>query len=132
MSDNPNLTAGTWNIEPAHSSVGFTVRHLGLSKVRGQFNTFSGVVTIAEDQSASSVSATVDLSSIDTNNVDRDGHLQSTDFFGVENHPQMTFVSTSVSESSLTGDLTLNGVTKSVTLGLDFHGVAVDLSLIHI
>lgn len=126
MSDNPNLTAGTWNIEPAHSSVGFTVRHLGLSKVRGQFNTFSGVVTIAEDQSASSVSATVDLSSIDTNNADRDGHLQSTDFFGVENHPQMTFVSTSVSESSLTGDLTLNGVTKSVTLGLDFHGVAVD------
>ena len=127
MSDTtPTLTAGTWNIEPAHSSVGFTVRHLGLSKVRGQFNAFSGEVTIADDQTASSVSATVELASIDTNNADRDGHLQSTDFFGVESNPQMTFVSTGVSQSSLTGDLTINGITKSVTFDLEFHGVAVD------
>ena len=120
------LTTGTWNIEPSHSSVSFTVRHLGLSKVRGQFNTFSGTVQIAGDQAASSVEAVVDLSSIDTNNADRDGHLQSTDFFGVENHPQMSFISTSVSETALSGDLTINGVTKPVTFDLEFHGVAVD------
>ena len=67
-----------------------------------------------------------DRSSIDTNNADRDGHLQSTDFFGVENHPQMSFISTSVSETALSGDLTINGVTKPVTFDLEFHGVAVD------
>jgi polyisoprenoid-binding protein YceI len=122
----PSLTTGEWTIEPAHSSVGFTVRHLGLSKVRGQFNSFSGSVTIADDQLASSVTTSVDLSSIDTNNADRDGHLQSTDFFGVEDHPKMSFVSTAVSESTLTGDLTLNGITKPVGFDLEFHGVAVD------
>ena len=127
MSGNtPSLTAGTWTIEPSHSSVGFTVRHLGLSKVRGQFNSFAGELIIAEDQQASSVSATVELSSIDTNSADRDGHLQSTDFFGVESNPQMTFVSSGVTNSSLTGDLSINGVTKSVTFDLDFHGVVVD------
>jgi len=126
MSDAPTLTAGTWNIEPAHSSVGFTVRHLGLSKVRGQFNSFDGTIEINEDQTAGAVSATVDMSSIDTNNADRDGHLQSTDFFGVENNPQMQFSSTSFTESSLSGDLTINGVTKPVTFDMEFHGVAVD------
>ena len=94
--------------------------------MRGQFNAFDGTVTIAEDQLASSVSATVELSSIDTNNADRDGHLQSTDFFGVENNPQMTFASTAVSASTLAGDLTINGVTKPVAFDLEFHGVTVD------
>ena len=126
MSDAPQLTPGTWNIEPSHSSVGFTVRHLGLSKVRGQFNSFSGELRIADDLTASSVVAEVDLSSIDTNNADRDGHLQSTDFFGVENNPTMKFNSTAVTETSLTGNLSINGVTKSVTFDLEFHGVAVD------
>lgn len=120
------LTPGSWTIEPAHSSVGFTVRHLGLSKVRGQFNSFSGTLDIGDDAAASSVSAVVELSSIDTNNADRDGHLQSTDFFGVENNPQMTFTSTSVTADSLSGDITINGVTKPVTFDLEFHGVAVD------
>ena len=68
------LTPGIWNIEPSHSEVGFTVRHLGLSKVRGRFNSFSGTVTVADDQLSSSVSATIDMSSIDTNNAQRDGH----------------------------------------------------------
>ena len=126
MSESPTLTAGNWTIEPAHTSVGFTVRHLGLSKVRGQFNAFSGSVTIADDPTQSSVEATVELSSIDTNNPDRDGHLQSTDFFGVEANPHMTFSSTSVTETSLTGDLTINGTTKSVTFDLEVHGVVVD------
>jgi polyisoprenoid-binding protein YceI len=124
--DANTIAAGTWNIDPAHSEVGFTVRHLGLSKVRGRFNSFAGTVTIADDQLASSVEATIDLASVDTNNAQRDGHLQSADFFNVENSPQMIFRSTAVTTESLTGDLTINGVTKPVTLDLEFHGVTVD------
>ena len=120
------LTAGTWTVEPAHSEVGFTVRHLGLSKVRGRFNSFSGSVVVGDDPLVSKLEATVDLASVDTNNADRDGHLSTTDFFGVENNPTMTFSSTSVSETSLAGDLTVNGVTKPVTFDLEFHGVVVD------
>ncbi|MFV2038941.1 MAG: YceI family protein [Acidimicrobiales bacterium] len=120
------LTAGTWTVEPMHSEVGFTVRHLGLSKVRGRFNTVSGTIEIAEDETASSVRATVDLSSVDTNNADRDAHLLSTDFFGIEAHPQMTFTSTNVSHDTLAGDLTINGITQPVEFDLEFHGVAVD------
>jgi polyisoprenoid-binding protein YceI len=120
------LTPGIWNIEPSHSEVGFTVRHLGLSKVRGRFNSFSGTVTVADDQLSSLVSATIDMSSIDTNNAQRDGHLQSGDFFNTATHPTMTFVSAVVTETSLTGTLTINGASNEVTLDLEFHGVAVD------
>ncbi|MDH3752656.1 MAG: YceI family protein [Acidimicrobiia bacterium] len=122
----PTLSAGSWTVEPMHSDVGFTVRHLGLSKVRGRFNVFSGTIEISEDTVASSVRASVDLSSVDTNNPDRDGHLRTTDFFGVDANPQMTFVSTSVGPDTLVGDLTINGITQSVVFDLDFHGVAVD------
>ncbi len=120
------LTAGTWKIDPAHSEIGFTVRHLGLSKVRGRFNTFSGTATIAADQTASSVSASIDLSSVDTNNEMRDGHLQSGDFFNAETHPTMTFASTGVTANALSGDLTIRGITKPATLDLSYNGVAVD------
>ncbi len=123
---NPELTAGRYNIDPSHSEVGFTVRHLGLSKVRGRFNTFSGTLDIGSDRLASSVTASIDLSSVDTNNADRDGHLKSTDFFNTETNPTMEFVSTSVTESTVQGELTINGVTKPVTLELEFHGVTVD------
>jgi len=126
MTDISTLTAGQWAVEPSHSSVGFTVRHLGLSKVRGQFNEFSGTATIGDDPTQSTISTTVELSSIDTNNADRDGHLQSTDFFGVEANPQMTFTSTSVTEGQLVGDLTINGVTKPIAFELEFHGVVED------
>lgn len=124
--DSPTLTAGVWNIEPAHSEVGFAVRHLGLSKVRGRFNSFNGSVTIADDLATAAVNAEIDLSSVDTNNADRDGHLQSADFFNAENHPTMSFASTAASADELVGDLTINGKTLSVTLDLEFHGVAVD------
>ncbi len=120
------LTPGTWNIEPAHSEVSFSVRHLGMTKVRGRFNTFSGSIQIADDLSTGSVNATIDMASVDTNNSDRDGHLQSGDFFNSETHPQMTFVSTSANATSVTGDLTIAGITKEVTLDLTFHGAAVD------
>lgn len=122
----PTLIPGTWAIEPAHSEVAFSVRHLGLTKVNGRFNTFSGSVTIADDLSTAAVEATVDLSSVDTNNADRDGHLQSGDFFSAETHPEMTFASTSASSDKLVGDLTILGITKQVELDLEFHGVAVD------
>ena len=120
------LTPGIWNIEPSHSEVGFTVRHLGLSKVRGRFNSFSGTVTVADNQLSSSVSTTIDMSSIDTNNAQRDGHLQSADFFNTATHPTMAFASVEVSENSLKGNLTINGISKEVTLDLEFHGVTVD------
>jgi polyisoprenoid-binding protein YceI len=121
-----DVATGTWNIEPAHSEVGFSVRHLGLSKVRGRFNTFSGTIDITADRLASSVEATIDLASVDTNNEQRDGHLRSADFFNADTNPQMTFRSTAVTADSLVGDLTINGVTRPVTLDLEFHGVAVD------
>lgn len=124
------LTTGTWTIEPAHSEVGFTVRHLGLSKVRGRFNTFAGTVEVGQGLGDSTISATVDLSSVDTNNDQRDGHLRSTDFFDIEAHPQMTFRSTgidaSASTGTITGELTINGVTRRIELDADFHGVGVD------
>lgn len=121
----PTLVTGTWAIEPAHSEVGFTVRHLGLSKVRGRFNTFRGTITPHGDDTAS-VQATVELASVDTNNADRDGHLQSTDFFNTATNPTMTFSSTSSTATTLTGELTINGITKSVNFDVEFHGVAVD------
>lgn len=120
------LTAGTWNIDPAHSEVGFTVRHLGLTKVRGRFNTFSGSATVADDQTASNVQATIDLTSVDTNSEMRDGHLQSADFFNSEAAATMTFSSTAITPTTMTGDLTIRGITKPITLDLSYNGVAVD------
>jgi polyisoprenoid-binding protein YceI len=126
ITDTPVLTPGAWAIEPTHSEVGFTVRHLGMSKVRGRFNRFSGEVVVAEDLGGAQVTARIDLSSVDTNNADRDTHLRSGDFFDAESRPEMLFASTSASETSLQGGLTIGGVTKPVTLDVEFHGVAVD------
>ena len=123
----PAVTPGTWTVEPAHSEIGFTVRHLGMSKVRGRFNSFSATVQIGDDAGSSSITAEVDLSSVDTNNADRDGHLRSSDFFDADTNPKMTFASTAVTEDLLVGELTINGVTKSVEFDLDIHGVAVDM-----
>ncbi len=120
------LTAGTYTIDPTHSEVSFTVRHLGLSKVRGRFNSFDGTITIGADRLASSVTAEIDLSSIDTNNAQRDGHLQSSDFFDLATNPTMTFTSTAVTETTLSGTLTIKGITQAVELSLEFHGVAAD------
>lgn len=126
----PEIPAGTWTIDPSHSEVGFSVRHLMVSKVKGNFETFEGTITIAEDPLQSSVTAEVDLSSINTRDEQRDGHLKSADFFEVENHPKLTFTSTSVTpdggDFKVTGDLTIKGVTKSVELELEFNGVHPD------
>jgi len=124
------IPAGTWTIDPSHSEVGFQVRHLMVSKVKGTFDVFSGTITIGEDPLDSSVTAEVDLSSINTRDAQRDGHLKSADFFEVETYPTLTFQSTGVTPSSggftVTGDLTIKGVTKSVDLALEFNGVSAD------
>lgn len=119
------LTPGTWRIDPAHSEVGFMIRHL-MSKVRGNFTAFSGTLEIAEDLESSEVRVTVDMSSIDTRNADRDEHLRAADIFDVDNHPEMTFVSTKLRESELEGELTVRGVTRPVTLSVEFNGVGQD------
>lgn len=121
-----NITAGTWNIDPTHTEVGFTVRHL-MSKVRGKFETFEGTIVTADDVTASSVNVSIDLSSINTGTADRDAHLRSGDFFGVDTYPSMTFTSTGVvdkgdNEFIVTGDLKIKDVTKSVDLTVDFLG----------
>ncbi|OAK53079.1 YceI family protein [Rhodococcoides kyotonense] len=122
----PELAPGTWTIDPAHSTIGFTVRHLMVSKVRGRFQNFSGAVTVAEDGTPS-VNAEIDVASITTDNEQRDGHLKTADFFEVEKFPTATFTSTSVKADGgdfvVTGDFTLHGVTKSVDLKLEFNGV---------
>lgn len=112
--------------EPMHSEIGFTVRHLGLSKVRGRFNRFDATVAVGNDLESSLVEASVELASVDTNSEDRDNHLRGTDFFGVDTNPLMTFRSTEVREDRLVGDLTINGVTRTVELDFEFHGVATD------
>lgn len=121
-----DLTPGTWTVDPSHSELSFTVRHLMVSKVRGKFSEFTGSVEVGETAADSKVTATVQLASVDTGSADRDAHLKSPDFFGVETNPEMTFVSTGVSDGELVGDLTINGVTNPVTFDLDFNGVATD------
>jgi len=120
------LGAGTWAIDPAHSSIGFSVRHLMVSKVRGSFESFSGAIVVGEDGNPS-VSAEIAVDSVNTGNEQRDAHVKAADFFDVENHPTATFVSTDVRPDGddyvLGGDFTLKGVTKPIDLKLEFNGV---------
>ena len=121
--------AGTYSLDASHSHVGFAVRHLMVSKVRGQFTKFSGTVDIAADPAESSVEVEVDLASIDTNDEKRDAHLRSNDFFDTESHRTMTFRSTGVRRGKgdrwiLAGDLTLNDVTRPVDLEVSYEGAA--------
>ncbi len=126
----PGYVAGTWNIDPVHSEVGFAVRHMMVSKVRGRFNTFSGQLVTGKDPLASSVTAEIDLASIITGNEQRDAHIRSADFFEVETYPTMTYRSTGVRQDGgdfvIDGDLTLKGVTKSVPLKLELNGFGPD------
>ena len=126
----PGYVAGTWAIDPVHSEVSFVVRHMMVSKVRGRFDKFEGTIVTAEDPLASSVTAAVDLSSINTGQEQRDAHIRSADFFEVEKYPQMTFVSTGVKSGEegfiLEGDLTLKGITKPVAFNLEVNGIGPD------
>jgi polyisoprenoid-binding protein YceI len=126
MSNLSDLKPGIWNVDASHSEVGFIARHLMVSKVRGQFKDFAAVVTVAQPFELSTVEATVQMASIDTNSTDRDTHVKSGDFFDVENNPTMTFKSTKVSNDTLEGLLTIKGVTKAVSFDLEFGGVSAD------
>jgi polyisoprenoid-binding protein YceI len=122
---------GTYSIDPSHSQVGFKVRHLVVSKVRGSFGEFDATLNIADEPLASSVEVTVQLASIDTRDAGRDGHLRSADFFDVENHPTMTYRSTAVREVGdgrfeVDGELSVLGVTKPLTLQATYEGTATD------
>jgi len=120
------LSTGTWAIDPVHSSVNFSVRHLMVSKVRGHFGVFSGAITVAEDGTPS-VSADIDVTSLSTGNDQRDAHVKSADFLDVEKFPTATFRSTAVRANGddyvVDGDFTLKGITKPISLALEFNGV---------
>lgn len=123
--------AGTYVLDPTHSGVHFSVRHLMVSKTKGRFDDFDGTVTIGEDPLDSSVEVEIRVASIDTREGTRDGHLRSPDFFDAEAHPVMTYRSTKVTPASngrwnVEGDLTVRGVTAAVPLSVTFEGGAVD------
>lgn len=115
-----------WNLDPSHSEITFKVRHMMISNVKGEFKNFN-VDLESEDENFKNVkaSASIDTSSISTNNTDRDNHLKSAEFFNAEAHPQITFETDSLNEE-VTGNLTINGVTKPVKLDVDFGGINVD------
>ncbi|MDT5236265.1 MAG: hypothetical protein QOD36_2322 [Mycobacterium sp.] len=120
------LSTGTWGIDPVHSSIGFSVRHLMVSKVRGTFQNFGGAIVVAEDGTPS-VTAEIAVDSINTNNEQREAHIKSADFFDVDKYPTATFRSTNVRANGdnyvVDGEFTLKGVTKPVSLDLEFNGV---------
>jgi polyisoprenoid-binding protein YceI len=124
--DIPGYIAGTWTIDPTHSEIGFSVRHLMVSKVKGRFGTFSGTFVTGANPLDSSVEASVDLSSIDTANADRDAHIRSADFFDVDQHPELHYRSTGVRQDGhdfiVDGDLTIRDITKPVSLHLEVNG----------
>jgi polyisoprenoid-binding protein YceI len=126
----PGYVAGTWTLDPTHSDVTFSVRHLAISKVRGSFEKFDVTVVTAENPLDSTVTASIDMSSINTNQADRDGHLKTSDFFAIDEYPTMDFVSTGLRLEGdvlyIDGDLTLRGVTKPVTLKGEFGGIMTD------
>ncbi|MFZ3414912.1 YceI family protein [Arthrobacter sp. 3Tela_A] len=124
------LTAGTWNLDSSHSEVGFTVRHAGISKVRGNFDKVNAVLEVGQDLSDSKISAEIDAASFNSNDANRDAHVKGADFFDVEQFPELRFTATGIEGSGetykLTGDLTIKGTTRPVTLDVEFNGVAVD------
>jgi polyisoprenoid-binding protein YceI len=124
------LTPGTWNLDLSHTEVGFTVRHAGISKVRGQFTEAEGTLVVGETLEGSSVQAVVKTASFDSNDDNRDAHVKSAEFFDVEQFPNMTFKASGVEgtpdEFKLTGDLTIKDTTLPVVFDVEFGGMAVD------
>ncbi|GAA2746169.1 YceI family protein [Terrabacter aerolatus] len=123
--------SGDYTLDPSHTRIGFSARHAMVTKVRGHFDQFEGTAHVdTVTPSNSSVTVTIEAASVTTGNEQRDGHLKTPDFFDIANHPQITFVSTNVerdgSEWAITGDLTINGVTKPVTIPFEETGSAKD------
>lgn len=128
--ESAGLSQGIWNLDTSHSTVGFVVRHAGISKVRGQFALLEGTLTLGETLADSAISATIQAASFNSGDEGRDGHVKSGDFLDVEAFPTLTFVSSAVSgdaeDFELTGELTIRGISKTVTFKGEFNGVAVD------
>ena len=126
----PTYVAGTWALDPTHSEVTFSVKHLAISKVRGTFERFTATIVTAEDPTKSTVEANIEVASVNTNQKERDNHLRTNDFFKPDEFPNITFVSTSVvlhgDDITVLGDLSLRGVTRSVTLSGEFGGIVID------
>jgi polyisoprenoid-binding protein YceI len=125
------IPTGTWAVDPAHSKVGFGVKHMGIATVRGEFTEFDGTLEIGEDLSSAKVYGTVKAQSVDTNEAQRDDHLRSPDFFDVGQFPELRFESTSIEalddeEFRITGRLTIHGVTNEIVLHADVQGTDVD------
>jgi polyisoprenoid-binding protein YceI len=125
------VPAGTWRVDPSHSSVGFEVKHMMIATVRGRFREFEGALEAAEDLADSRCYGTVKVASIDTGDPDRDAHLRSPDFFDAEQYPDITFESTGIENVDgpvyrITGDLTIRGETREVTLDATVEGAGED------
>ncbi|GLY68912.1 YceI family protein [Amycolatopsis taiwanensis] len=124
----PGYITGTWQLDATHSDVSFTVRHLGVSKVRGRFDQVETTIVTAGDILDSKVTTTIHTTSVDTNNEQRDAHVRSADFLDVETYPTITFTSTGIrfsdGEYLIDGELTMHGVTKPVTLTAELGGFA--------
>lgn len=126
----PGYRVGTWTIDPTHSEVGFSVRHLAISKVKGKFENFDATFVTGDNPLDTTVQASAEVASVNTNEKNRDGHLRTGDFFAAEEFPQLTFVSTSAREENgdfiVEGDLTMRGVTKPVSFNFEFGGFGED------
>lgn len=126
----PGYRVGTWAIDPTHSEVGFSVRHLAISKVRGKFEQFEATFTTAENPLDSTASGAVQVASINTNEKHRDEHLRTGDFFAADEHPTLSFASAGVrevdGEFKVDGELTMRGVTKPVTFDFELGGFGED------
>jgi polyisoprenoid-binding protein YceI len=126
----PGYIAGRWAVDPIHSDISFSVRHMMVSKVKGHFREFEGELVTGTDPRDSQVTATIQVASVDTNNEGRDNHVRSGDFFDAATHPTATYRATGLlvedGESVLNGELTLRGVTKQVPLRVEANGFAVD------
>lgn len=125
------VPAGTWKVDPAHSSVGFEVKHMMISTVRGHFKEYEGTLEAAEDYHDSRIWGSAQVASVDTNNADRDEHLRGPDFFDAERWPTITFESTAIEHVALgsyrvTGNLTIKGVTREIQVEANVEGAAVD------
>lgn len=116
----------TWKLDPTHSELTFKVKHMMISNVKGEFTSFDAEITTEDDTfSKAKVSASIKTDSVFTNNTDRDTHLKSADFFNAEKYPAITFEAEALT-GDVTGNLTINGVTKPVTLDVDFGGIGQD------
>lgn len=126
----PGYVSGTWTLDPMHTYIGFTVRHMMVAKVRGRFTAFEGTIVTASDPLDSTAQVTIEATSIDTNQEFRDNHIRSADFFDAANHPTITFDLKGLREAEegfvVTGDLTMRGVTRPITLSADLPAITSD------